>query len=283
LGLLFDPSYLAANFREVGLATVVISLGKGLISGGVVRLFGYRNVIPLAVGLGLFNIGEFAFVLARIGISTGSIGSDLYSLVITSAILSMALTPLLSSQTARIYRWKRRRFKGERIETSNVPRRGLGRHIVIAGGGRVGFQIGKILQRLQIPFVVIELDHRKFEECKAAGMGTVFGDAGSEPVLAAAAIKSADLFIITIPDIVGVRSAVRQSKQLKADIAIVARAAHQSYMAELKECGAADLVLPEFEASLELTRQSLSRLNVGEDEIHRCLTQIRKELYESKD
>ena len=67
VGMLFDPGFLFGHIREVIMLVIIVCIGKGLIFAGVSRVFNYRNVIPLAVGLGLFQIGEFSFVLARVG------------------------------------------------------------------------------------------------------------------------------------------------------------------------------------------------------------------------
>ena len=187
--MLFDPAFLFGHIREVIVLVVAVCIGKGLIFAVVSRVFNYRNVIPLAVGLGLFQIGEFSFVLARVGLSTGSIGNDLYALVLTATILSMVLTPLISGQTARIYAFKKRWFRHERLESSNIPDTGYNGHVVIVGGGRVGFQIAQILKRLNMQFIIIELDHRRFKQAKEAGMSVVYGDASQEIVLKAAGIK----------------------------------------------------------------------------------------------
>ena len=106
VGMLFDPAFLLANIRQVIILVLTVAIGKGLIFAFLSRIFKYRNVIPLAVGLGLFQIGEFSFVLARVGVSTNSIGNDLYSLILTAAILTMIFTPLVSGQTARLYALK---------------------------------------------------------------------------------------------------------------------------------------------------------------------------------
>jgi CPA2 family monovalent cation:H+ antiporter-2 len=233
----------------------------------------------LAVGLGLFQIGEFSFVLARVGISTNSIGNDLYSLVLTAAILTMMLTPLISGQTARIYALKKRWFRHEALESSNIPDSGLDGHVVIAGGGRVGFQIAKVLKRLNMQFVIIELDHRQFEQAKRTGMTVVYGDAGNEIVLEAAGIKDATLLILTIPGLVAARSVIVQSRRLNKRIQIVARTPGPDYFDLFKDLGVSEVVLPEFEASLELTRQSLLRLRVPPTEVQRHTDTIRQELY----
>jgi len=168
VGMLLDPTFLMDHLAQVIILVLVVGIGKGLIFALISKVFRYGNVVPLAVGLGLFQIGEFSFVLARVGVSTGSIGNDLYTLVLTAAILTMALTPLISGQTERLYSLKKRWFRHEPLERLNIPDEGLRNHVVIAGGGRVGFQIARVLQRLGLPLVIVELDHRRVEQSKAA-------------------------------------------------------------------------------------------------------------------
>jgi CPA2 family monovalent cation:H+ antiporter-2 len=233
----------------------------------------------LAVGLGLFQIGEFSFVLARVGLSTDSIGNDLYSLVLTATIISMVLTPLISGQTAKIYSIKKRLFHHERLETSNIPDRGYQGHVIIAGGGRLGFQIAEILERLKIQFIIIELDYRRFKQAQKVGMSSVFGNASQEIVLEAAGIKNAVLLILSIPDLVSTRATIVTSKRLNGNLKIVARVSGPDYFDTMKSLGVSDIVLPEFEASLEMTRQSLLHLRLPPTEVQRQTDIIRQELY----
>jgi predicted Kef-type K+ transport protein len=142
---------------EIGIALLLFALGlefslKDLKPVKKVALIGtpIQMVLTIGLGLGLFQIGEFSFVLARVGLTMKLINTDLYSLVLTSAIVTMALTPLISGQTARICALKRRWFRHEKLASSNIPDAGLAGHVVIAGGGRVGFQIARILKRLAI-------------------------------------------------------------------------------------------------------------------------------------
>ena len=279
VGMLFDLSFLLSHIREVILLLVTVCIGKGFIFALVSRIFKYRNIIPLAVGLGLFQIGEFSFVLARVGLSTGSIGNDLYSMVLTTTILSMVVTPLISGQTARIYALRKRRFQHEKLESSNIPDGGYSGHVVIAGGGRVGFQIARILKRLNMQFIVIELDHRRFEQAKEAGMPVIYGDASQEIVLEAAGIKTATLLILTMPDLVDTRSTIVHSKRLNKGLEIVARTAGPDYFDIMKDLGVTKVVLPEFEASLEIMRQSLLHLKIPPTEVQRHTETVRQELY----
>ncbi|HDP94687.1 MAG TPA: portal protein [Candidatus Aminicenantes bacterium] len=279
VGMLFNPAFFASHIEQILLLVLIISVGKGLIFAGVSRLFNYRNVIPLAVGLGLFQVGEFSFILARVGIANGSISHELYNLVLTVAILTMILTPLVSGRTAKLYSLKKRWFRHEKLECFNVRESGLKGHVVIVGAGRVGFQIARILERMHIPFVAVELDHNRFEKAKNTGMAVIFGDAGQETVLEAACIHNAALLVLTIPGQVTAGAAVVQARRMNKDIEIVARVSAIEYFKELKELGVSEAVLPEFEAGLEMTRQSLLRLGVPATEIQRHTNAVREELY----
>ena len=113
------------------------------------RAFGYWNVVPLAVGLTLFQVGEFAFVLARVGLASGAIGNDVYALTLNAAIVTMVLTPAVSGLTPRLYErlWPRR--PREAFEEINLPRAGLSNHVIVAGWGRVGRSVGDALSHLK--------------------------------------------------------------------------------------------------------------------------------------
>ena len=279
VGMLLDLRFLAANFQTVALLIVLVVVGKGIIFAVISRLFGYGNVVPIAVGLGLFQVGEFSFVLARVGINTGSISTELYSLILTTAVVTMFLTPFIAGLTNPLYSLKKSWFRHEHLETINLPREGLHDHIVIAGCGQVGQNIARILKRLALNFVVIELDHRRIEQAKSDGLPAVYGDASQDIVLEAAQIGQARLLIITIPSAVAANALVDHARKLNKHLSIVARATNAEHMVELHEKGVYEVVQPEFEASLELTRQALIHLNIPLNKIHDFTDLVHKELY----
>ncbi|CCH48450.1 cation:proton antiporter domain-containing protein [Pseudodesulfovibrio piezophilus] len=279
VGMLFDPAFLLNHFKEVLWLLAVVCIGKGLIFSSVSLLFRYKNVVPLAIGLGLFQVGEFSFVLARLGVSTGSIDNELYSLILTVAIISMALTPLVSGLTAKIYALRKHWFRHENLESTNIPEQGLRNHVVILGGGRVGLQVAQILNRMDMNHVVVELDQRRFEKAKKSGIPAVYGDAGQEIVLDAAGIKSASLLVVTVPDLVTTRCIVQSARKNNKNLEIIARSSNHDNFHEMKELGVSEAVLPELEASLEMARQSLLRLKVSPMEIQRHTDNVRQELY----
>jgi len=279
VGMLLDPAFFIDNLGVVLLVVLVVALGKGLIFGALSRLFGYRNIVPLAVGLGLFQVGEFSFVLARVGLATHSIDAYLYSLTLTIAIVTMLLTPLLSGFTAPLYGLRRRWFKSEPVQTVNLPKAGLHDHVVIAGGGRVGQYVAQVLQRMGLAFVIVELDFRRVEEAKAQGYSVIFGDATQPTVLEAAEVDEARLVLVTVPSVFTAQLVVDAVRLLNPPLHIVARAEGLEQMQALHAHGVYEVVQPEFEAGLEMTRQALLHLNLPISEIHLYTDQVRQELY----
>jgi CPA2 family monovalent cation:H+ antiporter-2 len=279
VGMLLDPAFLLTNIWQVLIVVLLVIVGKGLIFAGVTRAFGYVNVVPLAAGLGLFQVGEFSFVLARVGVSTDSISADLYSLTLTVAVVTMLLTPLLSSLTAPLYTLRKKRFKHEPLETINIPQQGLREHVVMAGGGRVGRYLASVLQRLDIPFVIIEFDHRRVDQAKKDGFPIVFGDASHSVVLEAAGIDLAKLLLITTPFAVTTSAIANQAHHIHPNLRIIARASSVEEMQMLHEKGVYQVVQPEFEASLEFTRQALLYLDMPVSKIQWFTDAVRRELY----
>ena len=278
VGMLFDPAFLLDHLWQVVALVLAVAFGKGIIFAVISRVFNYGNVVPLAVALGMFQIGEFSFVLARVGVSTGSIGAELYSLVLTAAIITMSITPPVSEQTERLYGLRKRWFKHEPLETLNIPEEGLKNHVVIAGGGRVGLQIAGVLQSIDMPVVVIEIDHHLVDQVKAKGIPVVYGDASHEVVLEAAEINTARLLIVTTPEMVTAQSIINHARRVNEEIPVVARTTDPDFLPDFKEIGVTDVVLPDFETGLEMTRQALLHLHIPVPEIQNTTESLRHDL-----
>jgi monovalent cation:H+ antiporter-2, CPA2 family len=279
IGLLIDPSFLWARFGTIVLVVVLVLVVKGLIFGGLTRVFGYGNIVPFAVGLGLFQVGEFSFLLAREGISADAISQETYSLVLATAAVTMALTPLAARLAPVLYGRYRRRFPRERLQTFNLPAGGLRDHAVVAGYGRVGSFVARLLDRLDKPFVVVEANPGRADQAKAAGFPTIYGDAVAVPVLEAAGIGGARLVVLTIPDALATRLAVERVRGLAPEADLLVRAESAGQLEDLGLLGVYEAVQPELEAGLELARQALARFGVSAEEAHNFADGVRRELY----
>ena len=279
VGMLLDPAFLLENAGTVALVVGLVFVVKGLVFAGTVRTFGYGNIIPFAVGLGLFQVGEFSFVIARVGLDAGAITQRSYSILLTTAVITMALTPFAMRLAPLLYgRW-RERYSKEAMSTFNLPETGLRDHVVIAGYGRVGSFVARLLARLEQPFAVVDSNPGRGDEARGSGYPVVYGDAGAEPVLEAAGVRRARLVIVTVPDPVGAHLVVTRVRALNPNVHVVARTATVEQLEELGRLGVYEAVHPESEAGLELGRQALSHLGLAAGDVQRFADEVRRELY----
>lgn len=279
VGMLLDPAFFINNIGIILLVVLLVTLGKSTIFAGLTRAFGYGNVVPIAVGLGLFQVGEFSFVLARVGLAENAITPDLYSLVLSVAILTMLLTPMASKLVDPIYRLRKSRFRFEPLNTVNIPAEGLDGHVVIVGFGRVGQFVADVLQRLDLGFVVIELDQRRMEMAKEAGYPVIYGDGTQETVLEAASLADSRLVLVTIPAAAAARDVATSVRHVQPDLHVVVRAESMEELQFLHDLGIYEVVQPELEAGLEIARQALLHLDLQATDIQQFIDGIRHELY----
>lgn len=279
VGMLLDPVFLFENWGKILSLVLIIAAFKGSIFSILSALFGYLNIVPIAVGLGLFQVGEFAFVLARVGLEAQAIDSNMYSLILSVSVLSMLLTPFASALAQPLYNLKRRLVKYDALQTENIPYSGLKDHVVIAGGGRVGQHIAQILTQLNLPFIVIEINHQRMLECKTAKFPVIYGDMSHSTVLELAKVDTAKLLLITTPSVTTSQSIVKQSHLINKELHIIVRADGVDQTRALYESGVYMAVLPEMEAGLEIARQALFHLEIPVNVIQQYTDAVRQNLY----
>ncbi len=275
VGMLLEPEFLREHWELVLGLALAVSVFKSLVFAGIGHAFGYRNVVPLALSLTMFQAGEFAFVIGRVGVATASIDSALYSLIIAVALVTMFATPLVSRLTAPIYSFLKRQRPHEPVLTINIERTELRDHVLVVGMGRTGQVVTNVLGRLELPFVVVELDQHRLENCRDAGVAALFGDASHPVVLEAAGLQRARLLIVTTPAPETTRAIVALASAQRPDLHIVARAESTELARELAAMGAYEVVNPHFEAGLEVTRQALGHMGVAPARIAELTGELR--------
>ena len=279
VGMLIDPMDMWVRLGPTLQVTAAVCAGKGLIFALIGRLMGFGNVIPLALGLTMFQIGEFSFVLARSGLAAGALDRGTYALVLNVTIASMLITPLVSGLTGRLYALRRRWSKSDPVQSINMPGNPLSGHVLIIGGGKHGSYTAKVLHERGIPLVVVESNFRHMEAVKAEGLPVILGDAIQPATLEAAGLSRASAAIVTAPDTETVRAVMAAIRSSRPDLPVMARADGALGIAEMQKLGVAEPVASECEAGLELARQTMARLGLPPGEIQQALDQARRELY----
>ena len=283
LGMLLDPRILVEYWWIVATMVAFIIFAKFLVVFGVVRFFGYSGGVALLAGAGLFQIGEFSFILAQAGVNIGIIANQFYSLILASAIVTMLLTPLSMSLASWLYPRLRRTPTGKGLvaeETAAFPASQpsqTARQVIVAGYGRVGHNVARGLQDAGVPYTVIEIDPERIFEMRCGGTACIYGDASNAHVLSQADLTKAKVLVVTFPDPLAVVSTVKAALKTNPKLKIVARV-HRTREAELlKSLGVTELISPEYEASLEFLRRVLSVSGWRKADIQRTLPIVQQD------
>jgi len=283
LGMLLDPIFLINNWQSVALLVVAIIALKLLVVFGIVRIFGYSSRIAILTGAGLFQIGEFSFILAQGGVNAGIVSDQFYSLILASAIITMLLTPVTISLIIRLYpkpallTGGRRMVAKEASSTSvSVPTERPDR-VVIAGYGRVGRNIAQGLQDAGIPHIIIDLDPERVSEAKSSGRPRIYGDATNRNVLSKVDLGRAQALVVTYPDSIAVVTTVKTALSINPELKILVRVHRAREADELKKLGVTELVSPEYEASFRFIKRLLNIMGLEKGKRRQILATMRKD------
>ena len=279
VGMLLEPEFLAEHWQSLGFLVGALFLGKTLIFGATTRLFGYVNIMPAAVGLSMFQVGEFAFVLARMGYQGHALAREAYLSILSVAALTMALTPFAAGLAGPLYRWWRRRFGGLPGGTIELPEEALEGHLVLIGHGRVGRFLCSALRGQGPRILVLEEHPDRCRAARQAGFPVISGDASSEVLLEAAGLCRARLVLLTLPDPLTSVLTLERIRHFHPTLKVLARASSVQHMQELARLGVEAAFVPELEAGLELLHEALVQIGQSQEAAQEILDQMRQQHY----
>ncbi len=283
LGMLTDPVFIVDNYASV-LAVIGSAVAiKFIVTAIIVRVSGYLPSTSLLTGVGLGQIGEFSFILVASALALGVVEQSFHSLIVVSAVLTMAAGPPMITGGTKLVSVLSGRFRVLRPyrigdpHGEERPRQMFG-HVVICGLGRVGSLVAQEMREHNVPFTVVDLDPRTLDEWRASGYQTVLGSSDREEVLRAARVPQAGLLVVTTGDPVSVEMTAYRALQLQPGLDIVARVRARSEGEDLQKMGVQEVVWPEMEAGLEIVRHSLARYQTPDYEVDRVIYQLRERL-----
>ena len=186
VGMLFDPHYALDHIGQILVLVVAIILGKAIIFGAISLGFGYRKMAPWVIGLGLSQIGEFSFVLARTGFNANLVSKSMYDLVLTTTVLTMALSPMVSALALPLGRaWKNRFGADDPALPVLMEESAFTEHVVVAGYGRAGRAVARGLRQANIPCLIVESNYLQMATIAEDGFVGLWGDISRDEILRA--------------------------------------------------------------------------------------------------
>lgn len=276
VGMLIDPGFVIGAALLVVVAVLLVVVVKGAVVAGLGRLFGLPGRTAVLAGVALAQSGEFSFLLARLGVDSGAVGDQMFSLMLASAGVSIALAPSLQQLAPRVLRAiDLGRGPGAEIKppAATGPAR---RYAVICGHGRVGRLVSAALERRGFPFLVIEVDPRVCRDLRQRGIPVVQGLAENPRNLARAELAHAQVVVVTVPDPIALQQVVHHVRREHPRVPIIARARTSSDRDLLQREGVGEIVVAETEVALEMARYTLGRLGVSANETAAIVQGLRR-------
>jgi CPA2 family monovalent cation:H+ antiporter-2 len=296
VGMLFDPQ---AITREpmflLGLLAIII-LAKPLTAFLIIWALRYSVRTAITVACALSQIGEFSFLVANEAMRLGILSAEGQSLLVTCALISIAVNPVLFRTISPLEQWLRSKEKIWRIlsrrsidegmklsreEESRLPgpeqTSGVKGKAVIVGYGPVGQTASRILKDFDIPVAIIDLNLDTIRSLREIGQSAIYGDASRRDILDAAGVRKAGYLLVTIPDVLTRTAVILAAKELNPEIHIFTRARYLQERAWLEEVGATDICIGEAETAIGLAILLLQEVGADGGRIQKEIRKIREE------
>jgi CPA2 family monovalent cation:H+ antiporter-2 len=284
VGMLLDPHALLASPWPTVATLLIVLIAKPLAAFGIVRALRYPTPVAIGVGVALAQVGEFSFILAALGKTLGILPDSLNDAIIVTAIISIALNPVLYRLIDRVAEWmdggpekkKDLEPQGEAVDDEpSLP----SHHAVIIGFGPVGRTLKRLLSDNEIDSTIIEMNHGTVRELQEQGHAVVYGDASQRATLEAADIDHAATLILSASGLKNAAEVIRVARELNPRLRVFARASYLREEPSLRRAGADVVFTGEGEVALAMTTHLLDELGALPEQIDRERDRVREELF----
>ncbi|MFI8719453.1 YbaL family putative K(+) efflux transporter [Stenotrophomonas sp. NPDC077464] len=259
VGMLFNPAILIEHPWQVLATAAIIMFGKSAAAFFIVRAFGHPNGTALTISASLAQIGEFAFIIAGLGVSLKILPPTGQALVLAGALISIMLNPLVFGL---LDRWllKHQETPAAAVETELPPGPSLDLHdhAIVIGYGRVGSALAQVLRDRGVPVLVIDDNKEHVAEAHAAGLPAIRGSAASDRVLGEAHPERAKIAVLAIPQPLEAGETLAKLRALNPGLTLLARAHSDAEVKHLLEHGADGTVMAERELAYSLAEMVMA-------------------------
>lgn len=275
VGMTIDPDIIFDKLFIIISASIGLIIVKASIIIALARLFKFSWGASIHAGLLLSQGSEFAFILFALATQTdiAILEPETSQLLLTIVTISMAVTPLLSKIGEMIFKRTDSHITEDNTILPSVS--DLNRHVVIAGFGRVGEMVARLLSAQKINYVVVEADAKRAKTGRENGFPVHHGDASKLYALQAVGIERAKAAIITIDQTVSLKKSISEIRKNYPDLPVVVRSADLRNVKSLEKFGATMVVPEKYEAGLQMAGALLKAIGMTDYEVSRLKNQFR--------
>ncbi|QBZ83388.1 Glutathione-regulated potassium-efflux system protein KefC [Hydrogenovibrio crunogenus] len=283
VGMMISPAVLQSDFFIIIAITLGIMLIKGIVIFGILKTFKKPEGVSIRTAVSLAQVGEFGLVLITLALSYELLSDELGQILLTSAVISMMITPLLVKFNGRIAnRLCRQSYQNNFSEMENVIKEDtkfLSEHVVLLGFGRVGQTTAKFLEQAHVPFVALDMDIKRVHEAQQSGEPVYFGDSAKHSIIKATNLSKAKVAIITFHNYHAAIKTLKTLKDVAPELPILVRTQDDSHINEFMAAGATEVVPDTFESSIMLASHLLLMIGQPPSQVLRQTRAARKGRY----
>lgn len=291
LGLFFITVGMLLNVRLVAAywwLVLLLLAGPVLLKFGLIailaKLFGATTGIALRTGLALAQAGEFGFVLLNQAGGLKMMDPLMIQLILASMVLSMLVAPfIIAKSDAIVMKLSANEWMMQSLALTQIAARTMAtqKHVIIAGFGRSGQNLAKLLDEEKIAYHALDLDPDRVREAQAAGANVSYGDAARRESLVAAGIHRAAALVISYADTPSALKVLHFAHELAPALTVIVRSHDDTDLDKLRAAGAAEVVPEAIEGSLMLASHALVMLGVPLRRVVHRVQAARDERYAS--
>lgn len=288
IGMLFDLSFLVEHLLPILGMAVGIFLLKFTVLVLSTKALRYPLETGFVVGFTLFQVGEFAFILATVGMTNGLLDGEMYQYFLAVSIITMAATPFTIGFADKIAS-KLMASPFGKLEVNKISEQPeyeadyfdrLKNHLIVIGYGVNGKNTARTARKAEVPYVIIDMNADAVQKARAAGEPIIFGDAANDHILEQVHVYKARVAVVAISDHESALGIVSNMRLICKTVHIIARCSSIAQSEELLHAGASEVVSEKFESSIEVFARTLNQFLVSNEDIDRYIKSLRDEAYE---
>jgi CPA2 family monovalent cation:H+ antiporter-2 len=284
IGMLLNAAVVAQHWWLILLLVAGPILLKFAVITALAKLFGASTGIALRTGLALAQAGEFGFVLMNQMGGLKMIDPLLMQLVLASMVISMLLAPfIIANSDAIVLKLSANEWMMQSLALTQIATRTMStqKHVIIAGFGRSGQNLAKLLEEEGIAYQALDLDPDRVRSAQAAGAQVSYGDAARRESLKAAGIHRAAAMVITYADTQAAVKTLHFAHEIAPSLPVIVRSHDDSDLDKLRKAGATEVVPEALEGSLMLASHALVMMGVPLRRVVHRVQEARDERYAS--
>jgi CPA2 family monovalent cation:H+ antiporter-2 len=284
LGILLDLGFVFDHLGLVFITVMIVIFFKALTASGTAFLLGHTFRGTVMVGFALSQVGEFSFILAKMGLEYNILSTFIYQLFIAVAVISMSFTPLLMQVSRPFSNILLKLPLPKKLVDGIFPLPELDipefkNHLVFIGKDSRALNLSVMAKNMGLPYISIVFDPDSVRKRQLKGEIVIYGDAVNEPILKKAHTDKADIVVVSIGNLITSMAVIEKVRSMNPHVYIIVRAKKIENIEELYNFGANQVIPEEFETSIELFDRVLSKLLIPRKEINAVIARIRDDNY----